>query len=340
MHISASGVTFDLIRPATLPARSAHPGRFSIFIPVPLQKHYLMEYNKPALDIATQISYLKQRGLVFGDETKAAHYLGNISFYRLRAYTYPFQDNTNPQHPFIQEVSFEQIIELYVFDRRLRLLIFDALEKIEIALRTKIIYHFALNYGSHWHENPVLYRDTPRFINDISMLYKEVDRSTETFIKHYKSKYDTPENPPAWMSLEVATLGLLSKLFSNLKKGTEKKKITTEFALFKPEILESWMHTFAHLRNICAHHGRIWNRRLTTMPQLPSNTTNPFLKNTIVYPNKLYATLCCMNYILQIISPGNEFTNRLKLLLGTCNLIDLKEMGFPKEWEAEPIWET
>ena len=297
-----------------------------------------MQYNKPAIDILTQISYLKQRGLSFGDETKAAHYLSNISFYRLRAYTYPFQDNNNPHHPFTKKISFEEVVDLYVFDRRLRFLIFDGLEKIEISLRTKIIYHFALNHGSHWHENATLYRDTPRFINDIGMLYKEVGRSTETFIKHYKNKYDDPENPPAWMSLEVATLGLLSKLFSNLKKGPEKKIITTEFGLNKPEILESWMHTFAHLRNICAHHGRIWNRRLTTMPQIPLNTTNPFLSNTILYPNKLYATLCCMNYVLEIISPGNNFTSRLKNLMQNCNLIDLKEMGFPKDWESELIW--
>ena len=105
-----------------------------------------MQYNKPAIDVATQISFLKQRGLLFNNENKAAHYLSNISFYRLRAYTYPFQDNQNPQHIFIQKISFEQIIELYVFDRRLRLLIFNALEKIEISLRTKIIYHFEHTY--------------------------------------------------------------------------------------------------------------------------------------------------------------------------------------------------
>lgn len=297
-----------------------------------------MQYKKPAIDITAQIDCLKQRGLLFKDEIKAAHYLSNISFYRLRAYTYPFQDNNDPNHPFTKQIVFEDIIDLYIFDRRLRLLIFDALEKIEISLRSKIIYHFALNYGSHWHENASLYRDTPRFINDISMLYKEVGRSTETFIKHYKAKYDEPENPPSWMSLEVATLGLLSKLFSNLKKGTEKKTITKEFGLYKPEILESWMHTFAHLRNICAHHGRIWNRRLTTMPQIPSNTVYPFLKNTQLHPNKLYATLCCMNYVLQIISPGNNFAKRLTDLFKTCTLVDMKEMGFPEKWDEEEIW--
>jgi abortive infection bacteriophage resistance protein len=146
-----------------------------------------MNYNKPPIDIAAQIVKLKSRGLQFGNETKAAHYLSNISFYRLRAYTYPFQDNTNPNHPFIKPIKFEEIIDLYVFDRRFRILVFDALEKIEIALRTKIIYHWSLTNGSHWHENAALYRDPNRFIRDLNKLYEEVDRSTETFIKHYKA---------------------------------------------------------------------------------------------------------------------------------------------------------
>ncbi len=88
-----------------------------------------MNYNKPPIEISAQIAKLKGRGLRFDDETKAAHYLSNISYYRLRAYTYPFQDNTNPHHPFIKPIKFEEIIDLYVFDRRFRILVFDALEK-------------------------------------------------------------------------------------------------------------------------------------------------------------------------------------------------------------------
>jgi len=174
-----------------------------------------MKYTKPALSITDQIAKLKQRGLRFNDEQKAAHYLSNISYYRLRAYTYPFQDNTNPNHPFIREISFEDIIELYVFDRRLRLLVFNAIEKIEIALRTKIIYEFSLNHGSHWHENANMYRNNYFFNTNINALYEEVDRSAETFIEHYKNSYSTPQYPPAWMSLEVISMGLLSKLYGN-----------------------------------------------------------------------------------------------------------------------------
>lgn len=297
-----------------------------------------MNFTKPPIPIKEQIRLLKTRGLLFKDETKAAHYLSNVSYYRLRAYTYPFQDNGDPEHPFIEPVSFEQILELYVFDRRLRLLVFDGLEKIEIALRTKIIYNYAVAYGSHWHEDIGLYSNHNRFIRDINKLYEEIDRSNETFIKHYKSTYTQPPNPSSWMSLEVASMGLLSKLFENLKMSAEKKNITKEFGLAHPHILESWMHAFAQLRNICAHHGRLWNRRLTTTPKIPRNTLYNYLVNKNIFSNKIYAILSCMTYILHIISPGNTFNHRLKELMSSCKLVDEKEMGFPKNWKQEKLW--
>lgn len=100
--------------------------------------------------------------------------------------------------------------------------VFDALEKIEIALRTKIIHTYSIEHGSHWYERPELYRNQSRYVTDLSKVYEEVGRSTETFIQHYKGKYTDPEQPPSWMSLEVVSMGLLSKLFENLKKGPEK----------------------------------------------------------------------------------------------------------------------
>jgi abortive infection bacteriophage resistance protein len=105
------------------------------------------------------------------------------------------------------------------------------------------------------------------------------------------------------MSLEVVTMGTLSKLFTNLKKGPEKRKVTREFGLTQPEILECWMHTLANLRNICTHHVRLSNRRLTIQPVIPYHTLYAFLGNIAIFPNKLYAILCCINYISAIISP-------------------------------------
>lgn len=296
-----------------------------------------MKYTKPSISILDQILKLKDRGLLFGNEAKAADYLSNISFYRLRAYTYPFQDNTDPDHPFIQKISFEEIISLYVFDRKLRLLIFDAMEKIEIALRAQIIYHYSLKHGAHWHIDPKHYRDGMRFATQMTDLQKEINRGSETFITHYHNKYTFPKEPPCWMSLEVSSIGLLSRIYQNLIKTDQKKEVANHFGIKDVNIFENWLFCFCSLRNICAHHGRVWNRRLVKIV-LPYNTANQFLQNQNIYTNKLYATLSCVQYVLNIISPGNDFKDRLKQIMQNCPLHQEKEMGFPNKWELEPIW--
>jgi len=296
-----------------------------------------MKYNKLPITIPEQVEKLKVRGLKFDNETKAQNYLYNISYYRLRAYTYPFQDNSKDGQPFNVDVSFEQIIELYVFDRKLRLLIFDSIEKIEIALRTQIIYHFALRNGSHWQLKPELYRDPMRFANHLDSLQKEIDRSNETFIDHYKNKYTNPTEPPSWMSLEVSSMGLLSKNFQILKKSPEKLAVTSHFGLRDVSIIENWILCFSTLRNICAHHGRVWNRRLIQI-KLPTHPTDTFLKNKSIYTNKLYATLSCIEFVLKQISPRSTLSERLKELMKTCPLAQAKEMGFPKNWLDEELW--
>jgi abortive infection bacteriophage resistance protein len=296
-----------------------------------------MKYKKLPITISEQVAKLKERGLKFKDEAKAQNNLSNISYYRLRAYTYPFQNNLLDNQPFNGDVTFEQIIELYVFDRKLRLLIFEAIEKIEIALRTQIIYHFALKYGSHWQLKPELYRDPMRFANHLDSLQKEIDRSNETFIEHYKNKYTNPTEPPSWMSLEVSSMGLLSKIFANLKKSPEKLAITSHFGLKDVSVIENWTLCFSTLRNICAHHGRVWNRRLIQI-KLPTHPTHLFLKNKSIYANKLYATLSCIEYVLQRISHGSTFSKKLKDLMKNCPLAQIKEMGFPKNWLDEELW--
>ena len=297
-----------------------------------------MNYTKPAISFQQQVDALKKKGLTFQDETTSRIFLENISYYRLRAYTYPFQDNDNPKHPFIKQVSFEEIIDLYNFDSKLRTLVFDALEKIEIAFRTQIIYRWSMENGSHWHTNPALFRNPVFFANTLSSLEKEINRSHETFIKHYKSKYSTPELPPAWMSLEVSSLGLLSKLFANLKRNKQKKEFTRHFGLYKVELLENWMRSFCDIRNICAHHSRLWNRRFSTHIDIPHSTKYDFITNKRVYTNKIYPALCAMQYILEIINPKNGFKRKLKELMNTCPLKQEKEMGFPTNWEQENFW--
>lgn len=224
-----------------------------------------MKYNKPPVSVADQIAKLKHRGLHIADDALATRYLYNISYYRLRAYTYPYQDNATANHPFVGNISFPDIIELYTFDRKLRLLIFDAVEKIEVALRTQIIYHWSMAYGSHWHLDQNLYKDHSKFIRHLASLQKEINRSNETFIDHYKNKYTNPSEPPCWMSLEVTSIGLLSLIFQNLKSCPQKKAVTHHFGLLGNNVLENWMHNFCNIRNICAHHGRLGIEELPSL---------------------------------------------------------------------------
>lgn len=299
-----------------------------------------MKYNKPALPVPEQISKLKDRGLKIPDEALATRYLSNISYYRLRAYTYPYQNNLKENQPFIGEVSIEDIMELYTFDRHLRLLIFDAVERIEIALRTQIIYQWALSHGSHWHLQQNLYKDNSKFIKHLASLQKELDRCNETFVEHYYSKYTQPSEPPAWMSLEVTSIGLLSLIFQNLKNCPEKKAVTHHFGLLSNDVLENWIHNFCNVRNICAHHGRLWNRRISIHLNLPRKTKETFITNKNINPYKLYASLVAMVYCMQIINPENSFKSQLIDLLKNCPKGQLKEMGFPKNWEQETFWNS
>jgi len=298
---------------------------------------YSMKYTKLPISISEQIEKLKNRGLLFSDEKVAEKYLSNISYYRLRAYTYPFQDNESQDHCFTKRISFEDIISLYVFDRRLRLLIFNAIEKIEVALRTQIIYNYSMEYGGFWHLKSELYNNSEYFAEQVASLHNEIERSNEIFIKHYKEKYSDPKEPPSWMSLEVSSIGLLSKIFSNLKNEKCKDKIIAHFGLKSVSVLTNWMRCFSIIRNICAHHGRLWNRRLPTIT-IPHKTLYTFIDDKQVYNNKIYAYLCCILYILNIISPDHSFKKNLIDLINACPMMQEKEMGFSNNWQQEKLW--
>ncbi len=297
-----------------------------------------MNYNKPPLTIAQQIQTLKSRGLIIEDEERATRYLSFISLYRLRAYTYTYQDNKNSNHHFYPGITFDKILQTYLFDRKLRLLVFDAIERIEIAFRTQIIYQYSQKHGSNWYENKELYRKDNFYTRDLMLIDKELKRSNEVFIKHYNRTYSSPKRPPAWMTFEITSLGLLSKIYENLQISTEKKIIAKKFRLGHPKILESWMHSLSVIRNICAHHSRLWNRELPASMKLPKVTNGTWLLNTDFPQGKMYLALSSILFLLNTIIPHNHFKNKLKTLIAQYPGIPLRQMGFSNEWEKEQLW--
>ena len=111
----------------------------------------MKSFTKPAITVAEQVALLKARGLIIRNEVRAAHFLEAVSFFRLSPYMRPFQAADNPDHAFQPGTGFRQLSRLYDFDRRLRLLVMDALERAEVAARAAISNHMGPAHGAHWY---------------------------------------------------------------------------------------------------------------------------------------------------------------------------------------------
>lgn len=296
-----------------------------------------MKYTKQPVGLPQQIEMLKERGLVIEDERYASECLHIISYFRLANYLRPMeQDKTT--HKFKPESRFENAIGLYYFDKALRTLVFTVIQSIEIALRTRVIHHFSLRYGAFWFMDETLFKDDKIFNNCLHSIKEELHRSKEDFILEHFARYDTPLYPPAWKTLEVISFGTLSKLYGNLSDKAVKKQVAEDFTLPQHLYLESWTRSIAVLRNYCAHHARLWNRRFPMKPQMPKTLSNPWITDHNVLPDKIYVLLCCLAYLLDRIYPNNTFKTELKDLLNAYPNVDVDAMGFPKDWQSEPIW--
>lgn len=300
-----------------------------------------MIYSKSPLSIIQQIEQLKQRGLIISDEISANHYLSTIGYYRLSGYWWPMQSD-KVKHIFKPESTFENIISIYNFDKELRLLLFDVIECIEIALRTKLIYHLSHEVTPWWFEDSNNFKNIINHNEIIESIDRELQKSKDVFIVEHKKKYCTDtRRPPAWKTLEVITFGTISKLYSSLKSTIKSKdKIAIEFGTVNHTFLPSWLLSIAQIRNICAHHGRLWNKNLPGRPKLMPKPPNRWLNNVppVTEHYYLYIHLCCMKYLLNSLNISNNFRESLEDLLKKYPNIDKNALGIKQNWENEPLW--
>ncbi|TRX08266.1 Abi family protein [Flavobacterium gawalongense] len=295
----------------------------------------LLPYNKPALTYAQQIQQLQERGLTINNSARANHLLESISYYRLSGYWFPLlADKTN--HLFKENSNFDTAFNLYCFDRELRVLVIRELEKIEVSIRAKMIYVLSHQYGAFWYQNPTLFKNHISHSKSLGSLEEEYNRSDEEFIKAFKKKY-SDDLPPSWMLLELTSFGTLSFLFSNLQSNRTKRDIANYFGL-SDTIFGSWMHSIVYLRNVCAHHSRLWNRVMSIQPNIPQSPKKTWLNNTAVPNNKSYFILSMILYLMQTINPKNTIAFRFAALLKKYPNVDVFAMGFPKDWEKENLW--
>ena len=302
----------------------------------------LPPYTKPPLNVPDQLALLKTRGLHVVDDAEATHYLNHIGYYRLGGYAQFFQVGGNgaDHHNFKESVTFDDVLDLYIFDRKLRILLLDAIERIENSIRAALSNYPAIAHGAHWYMNPLLFRatynrkpfDFRRLTDSIKtdIGYCNAGRQ-DAYIQHYYMNYGSPDMPPCWMAFQSLSFGSISWAYSYLIDA-ESKKIAHSYGL-NHDALSSWLHSISYIRNICAHHSLLWNRRYKIKPLIARVISNELTANT-----RIYAYLLIMQFMLVRIAPGNHWANKLRLLLDEHPRVSTFVMGFPKQWRSRAIW--
>lgn len=294
--------------------------------------HFDKTYTKPA-DI---VRLLQDRGLDIGDTQHAVHYIRNIGYYRLSAYLYPLLQMPKETHRFKPGSTFQDALNLYRFDKKLRLLLFNEIEKVEIALRSALANIVAEETGNiFWLTDAKLFANTDKFNRTMALVDKELKGSKEEFILHFKEKYDNAY-PPAWILIEILPLGIVTHLYANIKSNHLKKKVASQFDLTVP-VFNSWTTVIALTRNSCCHHSRTWNRQYPINPLIPKKTKRPWISKTVT-PHRTFYEICIIKWFVDIVSPNNDMKKHLQQLLADFPMIDIKAMDFPANWQEEPLW--
>jgi abortive infection bacteriophage resistance protein len=288
-----------------------------------------MKYGKPHLSYQDQLDLLIQRGLDCPDRDRALLWLKRIGYYRLSAYFIPFKNALEDN--FLPGTAIEQIVGLYKFDSDLRLLVLEALDSIEISVRASITYHIAKELGVFGYADPVNFASTFNHADFMRILWRDEGRSTEAFIRHYRAKYTSETELPVWMATELISFGALSRMYEHLRTGL-RKKIAHEFNL-PQTVFVSWLHSLTAIRNVCAHHSRLWNRELAVKPELLAAWKAAGIQN-----QRFYAIAMIINALNATISPDSRWKERLKALFNTCPAVNLRTMQFPADWQTLPPW--
>jgi len=331
----------------------------------------VIEYCKPWKSYEEQLDLLISRGLEVTDRPKALEYLQRIGYYRLSGYWFPFRERSGPltlldekgRKParlnkvetialddFRPGATFENAVKLYVFDKKLRLLVMDALERIEIALRVDIshtlgeidrfaylhpaIFHPEFSEKLHNSKGVTLHHE---WLGNHAQL---ISRSKEEFVLHNKTKYGLPL--AIWVACEVWDFGTMSRLYAGMREA-EQDAISAKYGIHNGRIFATWLRSLNYLRNVCAHHSRLWNRNIVDQPRLPPAAEVPWVapfQGNGHLRARCFLLLCVARHLLQVVNPNSSWPDRIKEHLQDFPDLDhlelnLAGMGAPDGWEAD-----
>lgn len=319
-----------------------------------------MVYIRPWKSFPEQLELLKSRSMVVTDEAAALDYLERVGYYRLSAYWYPFrkfelvQDSktgklaTKAMDEFYPETQFVDAVRLYLFDKQLRLQVMDALERIEVALRVDIAHllgerslfaHLELN-ELHPSFTRKKRRDGRTYFEQWQSKCQDLQRrSKEDFVKHYRAKYGEPL--PIWVAVETWDFGAVSQFFA-MMQVKDQLTVARRYGIPDWRTFQTWLRSLNYLRNLCAHHSRLWNRNVVDQPSLAGTDDIDWCrsfagkKDLIAKP---FLLLAICRHMVKIICPDTEWHSRLAEHLATFpkqysqRTLSVGDMGLPEEWD-------
>ena len=283
-----------------------------------------LKEHQPSMTIEEQIENLRKIGLVIKNEEYAKQILNDISYFRLvKAYSLNLKVKNEKYN---ENITFEHIVQLYLFNANFRQLLFPQIEKIEVNARCRIANYFADQYGVLGYENSknfVSEEYHDQFLEDISA---ELDRNSKApFVKNFRENYKDGKLP-IYALVEVFSFGTLSKFFKNMK-NVDKKAVAKNFGVGYT-YLESWLESISYVRNICAHYGRLYNAKLSKTPILYKEYNEQGIKN-----NRIFGVLLCIKHLLKNDVHWILFVQDIETLIEKYEGIDIKTMGFPENWK-------
>ncbi len=297
-------------------------------------------YTKPPRPHKYLVKQLRSRGMLIRDTASALRALERIGYYRLSGYWLPFKRSDDSFEP---GIDFNTVLELYEFDRQLRLLMLDAVERVEVAVRSAVTNLFATRYGAFGHLDPGNFR--PRFDPTRRMTHAQwlrdvesaTHRSKELFIAHHRKTYHRFPSLPVWKMAEVITLGDLSMWFKALR-DPDQAPISAIYGV-RGTVLVSWLHTLSHLRNICAHHSRLWDRSLSIPPKVPAKDAR-WLPPGVPFRNRLWVALLILRQMMCHHHQGFDWQAAIEELVAPFSEDERwrRAMGLPEDWRDHPLW--
>lgn len=297
-----------------------------------------MEYTKPFLSFDQQALLLQERGML-GDYDVMVEHLKDIGYYRLSGYWHIFKADDDRFKP---GTSFDQVWHYYVFDRQLRLIVFDAIERVEIYIRTQLAYELARETGKFGYETPqgLPRLDIQRYEHFIARCKEAFERSREPFVIHYRRKYgDEHALPPYWTLVNIMDFGMMLTLYKGASVEI-RNRLASSLGI-TAKVLESWLVAINTVRNICAHHGRLWNKRLGTVPKRPKNPVDKrWMDLEGIDMGRVAGVLTILSYLLEHVAPDTHWRQRFMDLVDLETEETLYMMGFKPGWKESPFWKA